>query len=97
VVAAFEAGINFFDTSPYYGDTKSEAVLGRGLALLPRDHIVVASKVGRYGGGVFDFSAERVVVSLKESMARLGLDYLDLVQAHDIEFGSLDQVGGVRE
>ena len=30
-------------------------VLGRGLALLPRDQIVVATKVGRYGGGVFDF------------------------------------------
>ena len=55
VAEAFRQGINFFDTSPYYGDTRSEAVLGRGLAQLPRGEIVVASKVGRYGGGVFDF------------------------------------------
>ena len=55
MVEAFRQGINFFDTSPFYGDTRSEAVLGRGLAQLPRAEIVVASKVGRYGGGVFDF------------------------------------------
>ena len=55
VKAAFDLGVNFFDTSPYYGDTRSEAVLGRGLAQLPREQIVVATKVGRYGGGVFDF------------------------------------------
>ena len=42
---AFELGINFFDTSPYYGATRSEYVLGRGLAALPRDKIVVCSKV----------------------------------------------------
>lgn len=55
VLEAFAQGINFFDTSPFYGDTRSEAVLGRGLRQLPRDQVVVASKVGRYGGGVFDF------------------------------------------
>lgn len=92
VKEAFDLGINFFDTSPYYGDTKSEAVLGRGLAQLPRDQIVVATKVGRYGANTFDFSAERVTASIRESLARLQLDYVDLIQCHDIEFTHLDQI-----
>ena len=50
-------------------------------------------QVGRYGleEKDFDFSAERVTASVHESLARLGLEYLDVVQAHDVEFGSLDQ------
>ena len=38
-------GINFFDTSPYYGNLRSETVLGRALKGLPRDQIYVATKV----------------------------------------------------
>ncbi|KAL4423164.1 hypothetical protein ABPG77_007817 [Micractinium sp. CCAP 211/92] len=92
VKEAFDRGINFFDTSPFYGDTRSETVLGRGLALLPRDQIVVATKVGRYGAETFDFSAARVTASVQESLARLQLSYVDLIQCHDIEFTHLDQV-----
>lgn len=66
-------------------------MLGRGLAQLPRDQIVVATKVGRYGAA-FDFSAPRVAASVRESLARLGLSYVDLIQCHDIEFTQLDQV-----
>ena len=49
--------------------------------------------MGRYGleEKDFDFSAERVTASVHESLARLGLEYLDVVQAHDVEFGSLTQ------
>lgn len=91
VVAAHAAGINFFDTSPYYGDTKSESVLAGGLARLQRDSFVLATKVGRYGGGngkpsVFDFSRSRVLASVQESMRRLKVDRIDLVQCHDVEF-----------
>ena len=98
VVAAHAAGINFFDTSPYYGDTKSESVLAGGLARLPRDSFVLATKVGRYGGGngeasVFDFSRSRVVASVRESMQRLKVDRIDLVQCHDVEFA--DDLGTV--
>jgi L-galactose dehydrogenase len=50
--------------------------------------------VGRYGPTTFDFSAERVVASVRESLARLQTPYIDIIQCHDIEFGSLDQVGG---
>lgn len=89
---AFKHGINWFDTSPFYGVTKSEINLGKALVGLPRQEIVVASKVGRYDQNRFDFSAERVKASVNESLERLKLDYLDIVQCHDIEFGNLDQV-----
>lgn len=89
---AFRLGINFFDTSPFYGTTKSETVLGKALKDLPRDKIIVATKVGRYGPELFDFSAERVTRSVAESLQRLQIPYIDLIQCHDIEFGSLDQI-----
>uniref|UniRef100_A0A0D6QUY9 NADP-dependent oxidoreductase domain-containing protein n=1 Tax=Araucaria cunninghamii TaxID=56994 RepID=A0A0D6QUY9_ARACU len=90
---AVRLGINFFDTSPFYGGTLSEQVLGKALKTLtiPRDQYVVSTKCGRYVEG-FDFSAERVTRSIDESLARLNLDYVDILQCHDIEFGSLDQV-----
>lgn len=89
---AFRLGINFFDTSPFYGATKSETVLGKGLAALPRDQIIVATKVGRYGEATFNFSSARVTASVRESLARLGTGYIDLIQVHDMEFGDLDEV-----
>ena len=92
VELAFKRGINFFDTSPFYGDTKSEVALGRAIAHLPRSEIVVATKVGRYGADKFDFSAERVVKSVDESLERLGLEVIDLIQCHDMEFVDLDQI-----
>lgn len=92
VLEAFRLGINLFDTSPYYGDTRSETVLGRALVQLPREEIIVATKVGRYGGDSFDFSGERVTRSVHESLKRLQIPYIDLIQCHDIEFGDLDQV-----
>ena len=89
---AFKLGINLFDTSPFYGSTRSEAVLGRALASLPRNEIVVATKVGRYGPEEFDFSKERVTREFEASLGRLGLEYVDILQCHDIEFADLDQV-----
>jgi L-galactose dehydrogenase len=89
---AFEKGINFFDTSPFYGETKSEIALGKAIADLPRAEIVVATKVGRYGAEKFDFSATRVTASVEESLERLGLEYIDLIQCHDMEFVALDQI-----
>ncbi|GMH17917.1 hypothetical protein Nepgr_019758 [Nepenthes gracilis] len=93
VSSAFSLGINFFDTSPYYGGTLSEKVLGKCLKALevPRNEYIVATKCGRYVEG-FDFSAERITRSIDESLDRLQLDYVDILQCHDIEFGSLDQI-----
>lgn len=89
---ALDLGINFIDTSPYYGVTRSETLLGRALKSIARDRYILATKVGRYGMDEFDFSAERVVRGVDESLARLQVEYIDLIQCHDIEFGSLDQV-----
>lgn len=58
---------------------------------VPRNEYIVSTKCGRYVDG-FDFSAERVTRSIDESLERLQLDYVDILQCHDIEFGSLDQV-----
>ncbi len=89
---ALDLGVNFIDVSPYYGRTKAETLLGKGLASVPRDKYYLATKVGRYDIAGFDFSAERVVASVDESLERMGVDYIDLIQCHDIEFGDLDMV-----
>eukprot|EP01102_Stenamoeba_stenopodia_P002255 TRINITY_DN12042_c0_g1_i1.p1 TRINITY_DN12042_c0_g1~~TRINITY_DN12042_c0_g1_i1.p1 ORF type:complete len:325 (+),score=63.34 TRINITY_DN12042_c0_g1_i1:64-1038(+) len=88
VKKAIELGINYFDTSPFYGLTNSERVLGRCLkaAGVDREKIVVGTKVGRYGDREFDFSADRVTKCFGESLDRLGLDYVDIILCHDIEF-----------
>lgn len=70
--------------------------MGHGLKGLPRDQYVLATKVGRYDQAKFDFSAERVTASVHESLKRLQVSYIDLIQTHDIEFGDLDQVGKAR-
>jgi len=92
VHTALDLGINFIDTSPYYGATKSETVLGKALREIKRDRYHLATKVGQYDHGVFDFSAARVRSSLDESCRRLGVDYVDLLQCHDIEFADIGQI-----
>mmetsp|Transcript_2221 Transcript_2221/g.5001 ORF Transcript_2221/g.5001 Transcript_2221/m.5001 type:complete len:339 (-) Transcript_2221:1612-2628(-) len=92
VIEAVRCGINYFDVSPFYGNTRAETVLGAALRQLPRESFYVSTKVGRYGGATFDFSAERVTRSVQESCERLGVDKLDLVLCHDIEFVRLDQI-----
>lgn len=92
VHTALDLGINFIDVSPYYGATRAETVLGKALRGIDRSRYHLATKVGQYGEGEFDFSAARVTRSLDESCARLGVDYIDLLQCHDIEFASIDQI-----
>ena len=89
---ALDLGINFIDVSPFYGETKAETVLGRALKTVPRDSYYLATKVGRYGETEFDFSAARVTRSVDESLKRLQVDTIDIIQCHDIEFVSLDQI-----
>ena len=91
VETAIEGGINFIDVSPYYGHYKAETVLGKALKIIPRDKYFLSTKVGRYGkDGVntWDYSAKRVTDSVYESMERLNIDYIDLINVHDIEFQS---------
>ena len=92
VHAALAAGMNFFDTSPYYGRSESEKALGHCLRGVPRAAYLLATKVGRYGDSTFDFTAARVTASVDESLARLGTDHLDLLQCHDIEFWPLQRI-----
>jgi L-galactose dehydrogenase len=89
---AIDVGINFIDVSPYYGLTRAETVLGRALREIGRERYYLATKVGRYGDSEFDFSARRVTASVDESLLRLNVEYVDLIQCHDIEYGNLDQV-----
>lgn len=92
VHAALDMGINLIDSSPYYGITLAETRLGQALQGVPRDRYFLSSKVGRYGLDDFDFSPARMHTSIDESLARLQVDYLDILIVHDIEFGSLEQV-----
>ena len=92
VHVALDLGINLIDVSPYYGLTRAETVLGKALKVIPRDRYYLATKVGRSGDDLFDFSAKRVTASVDESLARLNVDTVDIIQCHDIEFGNLDQV-----
>src|SRR5437016_7967131 len=89
---ALDGGVNFIDTSPYYGRTLSEKVLGKAFKEIQRDRFIIGTKCGRYDVNEFDFSIGRLTRSVDESLQRMGLDYLDIIQCHDIEFGSLDQV-----
>lgn len=91
VVAAVDGGINLIDVSPYYGYYKAETVLGKALKIIPRDKYFLTTKVGRYGEdghNTWDYSAKRAKESVYESLERLNVDYLDVIQVHDIEFQS---------
>jgi aryl-alcohol dehydrogenase-like predicted oxidoreductase len=95
VHTAVNNGINFIDVSPYYGYLKSEIVLGKALKTIARDKYYLSTKVGRYGqDGVnqWDYSARRVTESVYQSMERLNVDYIDIINIHDIEFADLELI-----
>lgn len=95
VHTAVDNGINFIDVSPYYGHYKAETVLGKALKNIERNRYYLSTKVGRYGkDGVntWDYTARRAVESVYESMERLNIDYIDLINVHDIEFSDLEMV-----
>ena len=84
--AAFEGGVTFYDTADVYNGGESERVTGRVLSkLLSREEVVVATKVfgqtmpGENGRGL---SRKHVLASIDASLARLGMDYVDLYQIH---------------
>jgi L-galactose dehydrogenase len=92
VQAALDAGINLIDVAPYYGLTRAETALGAALKGVPRSDFVLMTKVGRYGDKTWNFSREATLRSLEESRARLGVDYIDVLQCHDIEHGDRRQL-----
>jgi aryl-alcohol dehydrogenase-like predicted oxidoreductase len=95
VHTAVDNGINFIDVSPYYGYLKSETVLGKALKTIERNRYYLSTKVGRYGkdgANHWDYSAKRATESVYESLERLNVDYVDIINVHDIEFADLEQV-----
>jgi L-galactose dehydrogenase len=89
---ALDMGINYIDVSPYYGYTKAETVLGKALKGIPRDTYILSTKTGKYRDDDYDYSAKRVEQALDESLMRLGVDYVDIMYCHDIEYVDLVQI-----
>ena len=92
VKKAIDNGLNYFDTSPYYGNKLSEINLGNSLEGIERSKYIISTKVGRYGDDLFDFSESTIISSLDESLGRLKIDYVDILLLHDIEFGNFEQI-----
>ena len=92
VRVALDCGLNFIDTSPFYGRGMSEVLLGVALRDVPRESYTLCTKLGRYDLQHFDFSAKRVAESVDVSLHRLGTDHLDIVLCHDIEFVEMQQL-----
>ena len=92
VRVALDCGLNFIDTSPFYGRGISEVLLGVALRGVPRDSYTLCSKLGRYDLQHFDFSAKRVAESVDVTLHRLGTDHLDIMLCHDIEFVEMQQI-----
>ena len=92
VARALELGVRFFDTAPFYGLGEAERRLGRALAAAGlAERPVIATKAGRLltaepDGSVgvrFDFGYDAARRSLESSLARLGVDRVDIVHIHD--------------
>jgi aryl-alcohol dehydrogenase-like predicted oxidoreductase len=92
VRVALDCGMDFIDTSPYYGRGMSEVLLGVALRDVPRDRYLLCTKLGRYAPQHFDFSARRVAESVDVSLERMKVDHLDVILCHDIEFVDMRQI-----
>ena len=104
--AAWDVGVRYFDTAPFYGYGKSEHRIGRFLREQPRGEFVLSTKVGRllratrdldsfdqdvWVGGlpfdwVFDYSYDGIMRSYEDSLQRLGLNSIDLLVIHDLDY-----------
>lgn len=94
VHVALDGGINLIDVSPAYGETLAEKNLGIALRGIDRSRYYLATKIGSYSEARndYDYSAKRTRESVRASLERIGVDYLDLIQCHDIEFADHDQI-----
>jgi aryl-alcohol dehydrogenase-like predicted oxidoreductase len=92
VRVALDVGMNFIDTSPYYGRGMSEVLLGQVLPGIPRSSYYLGTKLGRYAPQHFDFSAKRAAESVDVSLERMKVEYLDIVLCHDLEYVEMSQI-----
>ncbi len=103
---AWDGGIRYYDTAPFYGHGLSEHRLGHMLREQPRDEYVLSTKIGRvltatkdlaswksdfWTGGLpfeitFDYSYDGVMRSYEDSLQRLGVNRVDLLLIHDLDF-----------
>ncbi|XP_049886348.1 uncharacterized protein LOC126380788 [Pectinophora gossypiella] len=82
-------GVNYLETGPWYGQGSSERTIGKALKGVPRETYFIGSKVGRYektADKMFDFSAEKTAAGVDNTLNLLGLEYVDLIQVHDVTF-----------
>lgn len=83
VQKSLEAGCNFFDTAPGYGDGRSEELLGEGLKSVRKD-VIICTKFSHYGeDGSSDFDARHIRPVLEGSFRRLQTDYVDILLLHN--------------
>ncbi len=87
---ALEGGINFFDTANSYSDGSSEEIVGRALRdFARRDEVVVATKVYHQTGDLPQgLSRAQILRSIDDSLKRLGMDYVDLLQIHRWDYNT---------
>lgn len=86
VISAIKSGINYIDTAPLYCAGRSEIVLGHAVKQVPRSCFVLATKVGRTSNCTFDYTSQGVINSFQSSLCKLGVNYIDVIQVHDVEF-----------
>jgi voltage-dependent potassium channel beta subunit len=85
IQAAYEAGVNFFDNADIYANGQAELVMGKALKNMPREALVLSSKVfwptmpGPNGRGL---SRKHIIESINASLKRFGTDYIDLYFCH---------------
>ncbi|KAI4466395.1 hypothetical protein MML48_3g00015585 [Holotrichia oblita] len=96
LLKALKSGINYIDSAYWYGQNVSQQLLGEFFKEIPRESYYMATKVGRYElekDKMFDFSAEKTRWCIENNLKTLGLEYIDILQIHDIEFApSIDYV-----
>ncbi|MBA13713.1 MAG: pyridoxal 4-dehydrogenase, partial [Chloroflexi bacterium] len=84
---AYDGGVRYFDTAPFYGSGSSEIYNGEFLSSISRNSFVLSSKVGRLiqpdKTATFNYSREDVLKSIEESLTRLNLDSIDILFIHD--------------
>ena len=85
VHAAYDQGVNFFDNADVYANGQAEIVMGKAIKTLPRENLVLSSKVfyptssGPNGRGL---SRKHITESIDATLKRLGTDYIDLYFCH---------------
>ncbi|XP_075213032.1 uncharacterized protein LOC142319531 [Lycorma delicatula] len=92
---AIRKGINYIDTAPVYGQGRAEELLGKALAGVPREAYYISSKVSRYerlGSKELVKSEESIFSGFEQTLKNLGLDYVDIVIVHNVEYSPMEVV-----